>query len=114
MCGVAGGWREWWNDPDDHAELRARAEASKCRQTRRTEVLGVMWQGEIRAEQRRKRRGGKGCYPPRRSEPPTGRGKARHGRGVRTVSQTVAQDGEGAMSHPPSPDTRITTAPATR
>jgi hypothetical protein len=25
--GVPGGWRDWWDDPDDSAEFRARAEA---------------------------------------------------------------------------------------
>jgi hypothetical protein len=25
--GGAGGWRDCWDDPDDHAQLRARAEA---------------------------------------------------------------------------------------
>jgi len=32
-CGIAGGWRDMWTDPDDHAELQARAEApsvSRC------------------------------------------------------------------------------------
>ena len=47
-------------EPDDHAQLRARAEAIERRQLQRAEVLGTVWWGEIRAEQRRKRRGGKG------------------------------------------------------
>jgi hypothetical protein len=61
--GVPGGWRDWWDDPDDGAELRARAETAECRQTMRAEVLGAVWQGEIREERRqgeqeRRRRGG--------------------------------------------------------
>src|SRR5215213_4666205 len=48
--GTPGGWRDSWDDPDDHAALRARAEAAECRQLRRAEVLGVEWQHEIRAE----------------------------------------------------------------
>ena len=50
--GVAGGWRDCWDDPDDSAELRTRGEATERRQRMRAEVLGVVWQHEIRTEQR--------------------------------------------------------------
>jgi hypothetical protein len=53
--GVAGGWRDCWDDPDDSAELRAHAEASERRQLRLAEVLGAVWQGEIEVERKRKR-----------------------------------------------------------
>jgi hypothetical protein len=48
--GVAGGWRDPWDEPDDSARLRARAEASERRQLRRAEVLGVAWRAQIAAE----------------------------------------------------------------
>jgi hypothetical protein len=48
--GVAGGWRDWWDDPDDSAELRDRGEAIERRQTRLAEVLGVAWRREIERE----------------------------------------------------------------
>ena len=51
--GEPGGWREWWDDPDDSAELRARAEVAEQRQVTRAELLGVVWQGEILEERRR-------------------------------------------------------------
>ena len=54
--GVLGGWRDVWDGPDDHAELRARAEAVEHRHTRHAAVLDVVWQGEIRAERRERRR----------------------------------------------------------
>ena len=60
VCGVPGGWRDVWDDPDDHAQLLARAEAAERRQLARAEVLSVVWQREIRAEQKRQRRGGVG------------------------------------------------------
>src|SRR5829696_8215687 len=47
MCGVAGGWRDGWDDPDDHVELRASAEATERRQRRLTEMLGVVWRQEL-------------------------------------------------------------------
>ena len=56
MCGVAGGWRDCWDDPDDHAQLRTQSEAIERRQQRLAEVLGVVWQGEIREERRERRR----------------------------------------------------------
>ena len=50
MCGVAGGWRDPWDDPDDHAQLRVHPEAIERQRTRRAEVLGAVWQGEIDQE----------------------------------------------------------------
>jgi len=50
ICGVPGGWRDVWDEPDDCAELRARVDASERRQERRAEVLGAVWQGEIDQE----------------------------------------------------------------
>jgi hypothetical protein len=47
---VAGGWRDVWDELDDHAEFRARAEATERRQTVRVERLGRVWQTEILAE----------------------------------------------------------------
>jgi hypothetical protein len=58
--GVAAGWRDVWDDPDDHAELRARAEAIERRQMARVEIIGRRWQRQIAAEQARRRRGGSG------------------------------------------------------
>jgi hypothetical protein len=60
VLGVPGGWRDPWDEPDDHAELRARAEAIKRRQMQRAELLGVVWRAQIAAEQTRQRRGGVG------------------------------------------------------
>ena len=45
--GVPGGWRDVWDDPDDSAELRARAEATERRQLARAERLGVAWRQEL-------------------------------------------------------------------
>jgi hypothetical protein len=45
--GTSGGWRDWWDDPDDSAELRARVEATERQQTQRAEVLGVAWRQEL-------------------------------------------------------------------
>jgi hypothetical protein len=45
--GVPCGWRDVWDGPDDHAELRARAEAVERRQTRLAETLGVAWRQEL-------------------------------------------------------------------
>jgi hypothetical protein len=41
--GVPGGWRDWWDEPDDHAELRAHAEAADRRQLVRADQLGRIW-----------------------------------------------------------------------
>jgi hypothetical protein len=44
--GVAGGWRDCWDDPDDHAELRDRAEViARCSLVRAQE-LGRLWREE--------------------------------------------------------------------
>ncbi len=52
VCGVPGGWRDWWDEHDDHAERRAHAVAAEGRQMRLAAVLGVAWPGEIREERR--------------------------------------------------------------
>jgi hypothetical protein len=39
--------RDWWDDPDDSAELRATVEATECQQTQRAEVLGAAWRQEV-------------------------------------------------------------------
>jgi hypothetical protein len=36
-----------WDDPNDHAELRAQAAAAERRQTARAERLGVAWRQEL-------------------------------------------------------------------
>jgi hypothetical protein len=51
--GVPGGWRDWWDEPLDHAALRVEAEAAERRLLSAALVLGAAWQGEIRAERRR-------------------------------------------------------------
>ena len=48
--GTPGGYRDWWDGPDDHAELRARAEATERRQLKRAEILGAAWRAQIAAE----------------------------------------------------------------
>jgi hypothetical protein len=45
--GVPGDWRDCWDDPDDHVELRASAEVAERRQTARAEGLGVVWRQEL-------------------------------------------------------------------
>jgi hypothetical protein len=45
--GVPGAWRDWWDEPDDSAKLRARAEAAERRQMAKAEVLGVVWRQEL-------------------------------------------------------------------
>ena len=53
------------------------------------------------------------CTPePCRSGVPSGRGEARHGRGVAAVSLTVTKDGERPRSMAPPPDTWIPTVRA--
>jgi hypothetical protein len=42
--------------PDDHAQLRARAETAERRQLRRAESLGALWRSQIRAERRQRER----------------------------------------------------------
>ncbi len=39
-----------WDEPDDHAQLRAKAEATECRQLRLAERLGTAWRAQIAAE----------------------------------------------------------------
>jgi hypothetical protein len=48
--GVPGGWRDWWDDPDDSGALQARGDAIERRQTQRAADLGVAWQRKIREE----------------------------------------------------------------
>ena len=40
------------DDPDDHAELRARAEDAERRLVVQAEVLGVAWRAQIEEERR--------------------------------------------------------------
>jgi hypothetical protein len=63
--GVPGGWRDWWDDPDDHAQLRTRAETAERRLEATAARIGRRWQREITRERKhreraRKRRGGSG------------------------------------------------------
>jgi hypothetical protein len=48
--GVPGDWRDLWDDPDDSAELRAKAEAAERPQTARVQRLGRSWRAWIAAE----------------------------------------------------------------
>jgi hypothetical protein len=50
--GVPGGWRDWWDEPDDCAELQAKAEVIERRFAVTAERLGQIWQTEIREERR--------------------------------------------------------------
>ena len=59
MCGVAGGWRDMWDDPEEHAQL-AGSEAAERRQVAQVKRLGVVWQREMARQPTRKRRGGTG------------------------------------------------------
>ena len=61
--GVQGGWRDMWDEPDDHEELRIRAGVIERLSLKRAKVLGRDWQREIAAERQqveraRKRRRG--------------------------------------------------------
>jgi hypothetical protein len=58
--GTAGGWRDCWDEPDDHTELRAHTEAIERQQVARAKRLGVEWQREILEDQTRQRRDGVG------------------------------------------------------
>jgi hypothetical protein len=58
--GVAGGWRDIWDAPDDSAELRAKVEATEAHLLARVAITGQRWQREIARERTRKRRGGSG------------------------------------------------------
>ena len=51
--GTPGGWKDWFDD-DNHAALRAQAEASARRLEQRTAALAAAWQAEP-AEERRAR-----------------------------------------------------------
>ena len=60
---MPSGWRDWWDDPDDHAELRTQAELAERQCLARMQVISRRWQGEIlaecrRADRERSRRGG--------------------------------------------------------
>ncbi len=48
--GVSGGWVDPWDDPDDHAELRARAEATEQRLEASAARIGRRWQREVERE----------------------------------------------------------------
>ena len=48
--GVPSGWRHMWDEPNDHAELRARAETVERRYLAQAQVMGRRWQQEIAAE----------------------------------------------------------------
>lgn len=48
--GVPGGWRDWWDDPDDSAQLRAQAEADERRQVATAVRIGQRWQREVARE----------------------------------------------------------------
>jgi hypothetical protein len=45
--GTPAGWRDWWDDPDDSAELRATVEATERQQGRLVELLGAAWRQEV-------------------------------------------------------------------
>jgi hypothetical protein len=48
--GVAGGWRDVWDDPDDSAELGSQMRAAERRMVANAERLGRVWQEQIKAE----------------------------------------------------------------
>jgi hypothetical protein len=48
--GVSGGWRDVWDEPDDHAELQAQAVAAERRLEALATRIGWRWQREIAAE----------------------------------------------------------------
>jgi hypothetical protein len=50
--GVAGGWRDVWDESDDSAELQAQTVAAVHRQLKRADRLGQDWRAEILAERR--------------------------------------------------------------
>jgi hypothetical protein len=53
--GVPGGWRDVWDPPDDHAQLRAAAEAAEQRLGDTAARIGEGWQAEMRDERRQMR-----------------------------------------------------------
>jgi hypothetical protein len=48
--GVAGGWRDWWDDPDDSTQLRTQAAAVEQRLEATAVRIGRRWQREIARE----------------------------------------------------------------
>jgi hypothetical protein len=50
--GVPSGWRDVWDEPNDHAGLRARAETVERRYLAQARVIGRRWQQEVAAERR--------------------------------------------------------------
>jgi hypothetical protein len=113
--GVPGGWADPWDEPIDDARLREQAEAAERQQLMPAEILGVVWQREIREERRhvertRKRRSGLG-------------GRHRGAPGTRPVGVGTNAGGAcgqyrksgrgwGGVRMLPLPKTRIATAPA--
>jgi hypothetical protein len=59
--GIAGGWRDWWDEPDDSAVLRSRVEAAEAHLLARVAITGRRWQRQRPRELARKRRGRSGC-----------------------------------------------------
>ena len=47
LRGVLGGWRDPWDSPHDHAQLRANAEVIERRQLAQAERLGMVWRQEL-------------------------------------------------------------------
>jgi hypothetical protein len=45
--GIPDGWRDVRDEPDDHAALRTHAEATERRQTRRAEIMGLVWRQDL-------------------------------------------------------------------
>jgi pimeloyl-ACP methyl ester carboxylesterase len=100
--GVPGGWHNAWDGPDDHAQLRALAEAAEHRQTMRAALLGAVWRDEIEEERARKRRGKLGCNRGAPGSRPV-EGKNRHrSRRARSIAKHE-KAGEGPRSLGPSP-----------
>ena len=56
--GTPGGWRDRWDEPIDHAALRAQAETAERRLEQRTAALAPAWRAEIEAERRKEKRRG--------------------------------------------------------
>jgi hypothetical protein len=50
--GIPGGWRDPWDEPDDHAELRAQAERAERRLGWEAECEGQRWRVQIECERR--------------------------------------------------------------
>jgi hypothetical protein len=45
--GVLGDWRDPWDEPDDHAQLHANAEAIERQHLARAKRLGAVWRQEL-------------------------------------------------------------------